>query len=144
MIVSTWNCTSSCGRWILYAGIKANYPVSANKHTRKPRSLMSGVSWLVRDSNPLSVCNIEIHIQANTRGNTPNSSTTDAKKCIELPSNTEALAHQLAHEVSTGFSQTNLNISGFLEIAEYSQCNWSKRLDAQFCLSTLLEGASCG
>jgi hypothetical protein len=114
------------------------------KQSENPSRGGLGFSWLVRDSNPLSVCNIEIHIQANTRGNTPNSSTTDAKKCIELPSNTEALAHQLAHEASTGFSQTNLNISGFLEIAEYSQCNWSKRLDAQFCLRTLLEGASCG
>jgi len=99
--------------------------------------------WLVRDSNPLSVCNIEIHIQANKRGNTPNPWTTDAKKSIELPSNTEALAHQLAHEAPIGFSQTNLNISGFLEIAEYSQCNWSKRFDAQFGLSTPLEGANC-
>lgn len=143
MGVSTWSCTSSINSWTRTDITKANYPVSANKHTTKPRSFLSGVSWLVRDSNPLSVCNIEIHIQANTRGNTPNSWTTDAKKCSELPSNTEALAHQIAHEGQIGFSQTSLNISGFLGIAEYSQCLWNKRFDAQFALSTPLEGASC-
>ena len=102
-----------------------------------------GHSWLVRDSNPLSVCNIEIHIQANKRGNAPNPWTTNANKCSELPSNTEALAHQIAHETPIGFSQTNLKISGYQEIAEYSQCNWSKRLDAQLGLRTPLQGASC-
>jgi hypothetical protein len=99
--------------------------------------------WLVRDSNPPSACNIEIHFQAKTRGNASNSWTANADKFSELPSNAKDLAHELAHEASIGFSQTNLNISGYQEIAEYFQCNWSKRLDAQFGLSTPLEGASC-
>jgi hypothetical protein len=97
----------------------------------------------VRDSNPPSACNIEIHFQAKTRGNAPNSSTANADKFSELPSNAKDLAHEHAHEGSNEISAKNLNISAFLELAEHSQLKWGNRLTTQFELNRHPDGPSC-
>ena len=140
-MVSTWNCTSNPTEPKTGVFLSQSTGLKPSIHNTKPRSSLSGVWWLVRDSNSLTVCANKTQNPVFTYSKPPCPTSKSTFNCISKHQNAEREAHKTAHGLNA-FRRTNLHESGYLDTTTNLSCTRYKPLVKASGLSTPNEGAS--
>ena len=140
-MVSTWNCTSSPKESRTVVLLSKTKGLNPRQKGENPSRGGLGHSWLVRDSNSLTVYANKTQNPVFPYSKQPSTASKSTFNCISKHQNTEREAHKTAHGLIV-FRQTNLHESGYLDTTINLSCTRDKPLVKATGLSTPNEGAS--